>query len=50
MGYTLAQIRSFSSAIARIERERIIGHALAARAGMADEKGWTRWLDTFNRD
>lgn len=44
MGYTLGQVNGYLSAIAGIERERMLSAAVANRAGMAEEKGWKAWL------
>jgi hypothetical protein len=41
---TLAQVRAYGAALARLETERLRLAALAVRAGMADEKGWRAWL------
>ncbi|MBN8716129.1 MAG: hypothetical protein J0I72_00605 [Stenotrophomonas sp.] len=42
MPWTLA--RDFAEAVGRIERERMLQAAVAARAAQADAKGWTQWL------
>lgn len=44
MNMTLAQVRLYSQAIAKHEKERLRLAAIAARAGAADEKGWKSWL------
>lgn len=41
---TLAQVRGYAEALTRLEAERLRAAAIAARAGMADEKGWRAWL------
>jgi hypothetical protein len=38
------QARAFAQAAARIERERMLAQAVAARAAQADEKGWKAWV------
>jgi hypothetical protein len=38
------QARDFLDAAARLERERLMQSAVAARAAQADAKGWTQWL------
>lgn len=42
MSWTAA--RDFAEAISRIEREKLLAAAVAARAAQADEKGWEKWL------
>lgn len=37
---TLAQVRRYSQALARLEQEHLKTMAIATRAGMADEKSW----------
>lgn len=41
--------RDFAEAAARIERERLIQAAVAARVAQADEKGWKQWLEMVGR-
>lgn len=47
MDMTLAQVRLYSSALAKLEKERLKSMAIAARAGAADEKGWKSWLNAL---
>ena len=42
MPWTLA--RDFSEAAARIDKERLLHAAVAARAAQAEEKDWKRWV------
>lgn len=48
MPWTLA--REFAVACERIERERLLAAAAAARAAQADEKGWERWVKQITAD
>lgn len=41
---TVAQVRLYSQALTRLEKERLKMMAIAARAGAADEKSWKSWL------
>jgi hypothetical protein len=41
MPWTLA--RDFVEAVSRIERERLLASAIAARAAQANAKGWKEW-------
>lgn len=47
MDMTLAQVRLYSAAIAKQEKERLKLMAIAARVGGADEKGWKSWLKSL---
>lgn len=47
MEMTLAQVKGYSEALARLEAERAKMAAVAVRAGMADEKGWKAWLKSI---
>ena len=38
------QARDFAAAVARLERERVLQNAVAARDAQADEKGWKQWV------
>jgi hypothetical protein len=40
----------FSQAVARLERERLLSSAVAARAAQADEKGWKAWVKEVSRE
>lgn len=42
MPWTLA--RDFAEAVGRIEREKLLAAAVAARVAQADEKGWEKWV------
>lgn len=44
MDMTLGQVRGYGRALALLEAEKLKAAAVAARAGMADEKGWKAWL------
>jgi hypothetical protein len=46
MPWTLA--RDFTAAASRIERERLMHAAIAARAAQAEEKGWKDWLKSIS--
>jgi hypothetical protein len=41
---TLAQVRGYGAALAKLETERLKLAAIASRAGQADEKGWKSWV------
>ncbi|MCR6497094.1 hypothetical protein LJB71_14840 [Thermomonas sp. S9] len=43
------QARDFLDAAARLERERLMQSAVAARAAQADEKGWKAWVKEMCR-
>lgn len=47
---TLAQVRGHAAALARLEAERLKAAAIAARAGMADEKGWKAWVKDISAE
>lgn len=42
---TLAQVRGYGAALAKLEAEKLKVAAIAVRAGMADEKDWKAWLN-----
>lgn len=42
------QARDFAEAVPRIEREKLIAAAVAARAAQADEKDWQRWVEAVS--
>lgn len=44
---TLAQVRLYSEAVRKVEADNLKAQAIAIRAGMADEKGWKKWLKSF---
>lgn len=44
MAMPWTRARDFADAVGRIEREKLIAAAVAARAAQADEKGWEKWL------
>lgn len=43
------QAREFLEAAARLERDRMLQAAVAARAAQADEKDWQRWVKAVSR-
>lgn len=44
MGYTLRQLHGYSAACVRIEAERQLERAIAARAAGQDAKAWREWV------
>jgi hypothetical protein len=46
---TLAQVRGYAQALTGLQAERLKAAALAARAGMADEKGWRAWCAAIDK-
>ena len=48
MPWTLA--RDFADAVARIERDKLMAAAVAARAAQADEKGWKKWVSAIEAE
>lgn len=36
--------RDLIAAVSRLERERLLMAAVAARAAQSDEKGWEKWV------
>ncbi len=38
------EARTFAQLVERLERERILGAALAARAAQCDGKSWDEWV------
>ncbi|GAB4480682.1 MAG: hypothetical protein OHK0044_28800 [Burkholderiaceae bacterium] len=38
------QARDFADAVGRIERDKLVAAACAARAAQADKDGWEKWL------
>lgn len=43
------EARTFAREVARLERERILGAALAARAAQCDGKDWDEWVDNMSK-
>lgn len=41
--------RDLLKAVSRLERERLLIAAVAARAAQADEKGWKKWVAEVSR-
>lgn len=48
MGYTLAQLRGFTDAIARQGQQQAQENLLIARGAQADEKGWKKLWKAFS--
>jgi len=48
-GYTLPQVRAFLFAIERMNSERRIGEAVAARMAQADGKAFKGYIKTLQR-
>ena len=48
MPWTLA--RDFADAVARIERDKLMAAAVAARAAQADENGWKKWVSAIGAE
>lgn len=48
MGMHWTMARDLLSAVERIERERLLHAAIAARAAQADEKGWKKWVESIS--
>lgn len=46
--YSLAQVRAFSAAIDRSQRQSLLHNALASRAATADEKGWKKFVQMID--
>lgn len=44
MAMPWTQARDFTEAVGRIERERVVAAAVAARAAHADDKSWREWV------
>lgn len=49
MGMTLAQIRGYAAAVARISARRLADAAVAVRVGMADDKSYRRFMKDLDR-
>lgn len=43
------EARTFAREVARLERERILGAALAARAAQCGEKAWEEWVANMSK-
>jgi hypothetical protein len=48
-GYTLAQVRAFLKAIERINSDRRVGEAIAARMAQAEGKAFKSYIKTLQR-
>ena len=47
MNYTLAQLRGYTAAVVRQQREQAQELLLIARGAQADEKGWKKLWNAF---
>jgi hypothetical protein len=48
-GYTLAQVRAFLKAIERINSDRRVGEAIAARMAQAEGKAFKSYIKSLQR-
>lgn len=49
MNMPWTRAKGLLNAVARLERERLLLAAVAARAAGADEKGWKQWVKEVSR-
>ncbi len=43
------QARTFARVAERLERERILGAAIAARAAQSEARAWSEWVDSMSK-
>ena len=44
MDYTLAQVRGYLRATARLEAEDLVRQSMGCRAAQAEERAWAAWV------
>ena len=43
------EARTFAREVARLERERILGAAIAARAAQSEARAWSEWVGSMSK-